>query len=310
MGTNTKSIRIGTRASELALAQAEMTMQALLIANPSLEPEQIEIVPMTTSGDQNKQDAVAQWGYKGLFTKEIEEALLEGSIDIAVHSMKDMPSELPKGLKIHAMLPRADVRDAFISLKHPSLADMPEGAVLGTSSVRRGAQIKRLRPDLKIIEYRGSVNTRLRKLEEEQADATLLAVAGLTRIGLEKHITEMIEPDAMLPAVAQGAIGIEAREDDADTLALLEEIDHADTSLCVHCEREVLRLVDGTCKTPVAAHAQLFGERIQLRAMVLAADGSEAVEFDDSDDVDNASALGQSAGEYLLEHGGHLLREV
>ncbi len=203
-------------------------------------------------------------GGKGLFTKEIEEALLAGAIDLAVHSAKDMPTVLPDGLMLAACLPREDVRDAFISRKAASLRDLPHGAVVGTASLRRQAMVKRLRPDISVVPLRGNVETRLRKLEAGEVDATLLALAGLKRLGLADKATALLDVDEFLPAVGQGAITIEAREDDARTRELLAKIDHADTSVALACERAFLAVLDGSCRTPIAGHAVLDGDAISL----------------------------------------------
>lgn len=268
------SIRIGTRKSPLALAQAEMVRAALIASDPALNEENVTLVPMVTSGDTGAASDAGQWGLKGLFTKELEEALLSGHADIAVHSMKDVPSILPEGLVIAAMLEREDPRDAFISTRHGSFASLPHGAVVGTSSTRRAAQLKQLRHDLTIVPLRGNVGTRLAKLDAQGIDATLLAMAGLNRLGLSSHVTEALPTEKMLPAVAQGAIGIECRERDEALREQLKRINHAVTALCVQCERSLLLALDGSCRSPIAAHAVLDGHYISLHGQVLAADGS------------------------------------
>lgn len=265
-------IRIGTRGSPLALAQAH-EVAGRLVAAHGLAPERFEIVVIRTSGDRIQDRPLSEAGGKGLFTKEIEDALLDGRIDLAVHSMKDMPTLLPDGLEIVCLLPRADVRDAFISLRWPTLAALPAGARIGTSSLRRSAQIRRSRPDLVIVPLRGNVQTRLRKLAEGEADATLLAVAGLDRLGMADRITAPIAVDEMLPAVAQGAIGIEIRSTDAATRALVTAIDDAPTSRTVGAERAFLARLEGSCRTPIAALAQLDGETLHLRGEILSPDG-------------------------------------
>src|SRR5690606_10629916 len=218
----------------------------LLIAAHGFDESEIEIVVIRTSGDRIQDRPLSEAGGKGLFTKEIEEALLDGSIDLAVHSMKDMPTVLPDGLTIAAMLPREDVRDAFISVKWPSIDALPQGAVVGSSSLRRQAQLRRLRPDLQLVNYRGNVETRLKKLADGAVDATLLAVAGLKRLGLANRITVAIPDHELLPAVAQGAIGVECRFDDEDTTALLASLNDAATSLCVTAERAFLARLEGS----------------------------------------------------------------
>jgi hydroxymethylbilane synthase len=299
-----RSLRIGTRASKLARTQAEMVRAALLTAHPDLA---IEICAMTTAGDRELHKQISDWGYKGLFTKELEDALLADMVDIAVHSMKDMPSILPDGLTIAAMLPRADVRDAWVSPRHASIAAVPHGATVGSSSARRSAQLLHQRPDLTIVPLRGNVETRLRKLEEGVAEATFLAAAGLVRLGLTDHIRELIAPDAMLPAVAQGAIGIECRAARADIVALLAPINHAPTMHCLAAERAFLRELDGSCRTPIAGLAQLHGDRIELRGEVLSLDGSVRHQRALSGAVGDAQSLGITLGRELRALAGDAL---
>ncbi len=289
-------IRIATRASDLALAQANMVKAALEAAHSDIR---CELLPMVTSGDRNQTDDLAHWGYKGLFTKEIEEALLSHTADIAVHSMKDMPSQLPDGLMIAAMLPRADARDAFISTAYSSLDALPQGAVVGSSSVRRSAWLRSLRPDLVIVPYRGNVPSRLRKLAEGEVAATLLAVAGLERLGLQSHITHILEPDVMLPAVAQGAIGIECRSDDSAVQQQLAAISHSPTMQCVSAERGVLIALDGSCKTPLSAYATLQNGQIHLRAALINPDNLQRWESDITGAADDAESIGRMLGNQL-----------
>ena len=267
--------RIGTRGSPLALAQAQEVRRRLAQAH-GLPETQFEIVPITTSGDRIQNRPLSEAGGKGLFTKEIEEALLGGTIDLAVHSAKDMPTVLPDGLVIVAFPPREDVRDAFISVRHTSLDALPAGAVVGTSSLRRQAQVLRRHPHLRVVGLRGNVETRLRKLEAGDANATLLACAGLNRLGLQHRITAPIEPDVMLPAVAQGAIAIEVRAEDDATAALLGAVNHQETALCVTAERAFLAKLDGSCRTPIAGLATLSNGRLQLSGEILTPDGSQA----------------------------------
>src|SRR5258705_58996 len=271
-----QSIRIGTRGSPLALAQARMTRAALAAALGASE-EAIEIVMIRTSGDRIQDRPLSEAGGKGLFTKEIEEALLAGTIDLAVHSAKDMPTVLPDGLILAACLPREDVRDAFISRKAATLGDLPQGAVVGTASLRRQAMVKRLRPDVSVVPLRGNVETRLRKLEAGEVDATLLALAGLKRLGLADKATALLDAQEFLPAVGQGAITIEARIDDARTRELLAKIDHADTSVALDCERAFLAVLDGSCRTPIAGHATLQGDTLNFRGMILRPDGTRII---------------------------------
>jgi hydroxymethylbilane synthase len=267
-------IRIGTRGSPLALAQAGEVRERLEAAHGPGRYA-FELCVIKTSGDRIQDRPLAEAGGKGLFTKEIEEALLAGEIDIAVHSMKDMPTVLPAGLAVTCILPREDVRDAFISLKAASLAQLPKGAVVGTSSLRRQAQVLHLRPDLAVTSLRGNVETRLKKIEGGAADATLLACAGLKRLGLESRITAPIPTDEMLPAVAQGAIGVETRADDFPMAELLGPINHQASALAVTAERAFLAKLDGSCRTPIAALAELDASRLVFRGMILTPDGRQ-----------------------------------
>jgi hydroxymethylbilane synthase len=302
------SIRIGTRASKLARAQAEMLRNALMGVHPQLK---IEIVPMTTAGDRELHKQLTDWGYKGLFTKELEDALLKGEIDLAVHSMKDMPSILPEGLTIAAMLPRADVRDAWVSPHYASLDDAPQGATIGTSSARRAAQLLNRRPDLKIVPLRGNVETRLRKLEENVASATLLAAAGLTRLGMADKIRNFISPDLFLPAVAQGAIGVECKAGRTELRAMLALIDHSPTTRCVTAERAMLRVLDGSCRTPIAGLATLDNRTITIRGEVLSLDGKIRHAHQLVGEAVEAEALGAALGEQLRNMAGpELLNNV
>src|SRR6185503_5798739 len=294
----TQSIRLGTRGSPLALAQARMTRAALVAAHGWSE-DAVEIKVIRTSGDRIQDRPLSEAGGKGLFTKEIEEALLGGTIDLAVHSAKDMPTVLPDGLMLAACLPREDVRDAFISRKAPSLRELPQRAVVGTASLRRQAMVCRLRPDVSTVVLRGNVETRLRKLEAGEVDATLLALAGLKRLGLADHATAFLEINEFLPAVGQGAVTIEARIDDGRTRELLGRIDHADTSVALACERAFLGVLDGSCRTPIAGHAVLDGDVISFRGMILRPDGSEAYETSRAGNRRDATALGADAGAEL-----------
>ena len=292
-------LRIGTRGSPLALAQAHETRARLAAAHPELAaPDATEIVVINTTGDMLLDRTLADAGGKGLFTKEIEEALLDGRIDLAVHSMKDVPTVLPSGLEIAALLPREDPRDAFFSRTGVGLAALPAGAVLGTAGLRRQAQILERRPDLKIVPLRGNVQTRLRKLAEGEVDAMLLALAGLRRLGLADRLTEVLEPEVMLPAVAQGAIGIETRRDDAATKRLLAAIACAATERRVTAERALLAALDGSCRTPIAALAALSddGARLSLRAKALSHDGRHVFAATVEGPAADAAALGAEAG--------------
>ena len=292
------TLRIGTRGSPLALAQARM-VQAQLAAAHGWDAAQVEIKVIRTSGDRIQDRPLSEAGGKGLFTKEIEEALLLEHVDLAVHSAKDVPTVLPDGLTLTACLPREDVRDAFISPKAATLAALPQGSVMGTASLRRQAMVLRLRPDLRVVTLRGNVETRLRKLEAGEVDATLLALAGLKRLGLESHVTALLDPQEFLPAVGQGAIAIEVREDDANTREVLGAIDHADTSVALAAERAFLAVLDGSCRTPIAAHAVLDGNAIRFRGMILRPDGSQSFETSRAGDRRDAVALGADAGAEL-----------
>ena len=300
--------KIGTRGSPLALAQAYETRVRLAEAF-DLPHEAFEIVVIKTTGDDAaliaKDKPLKELGGKGLFTKEIEEQLLDGSIDIAVHSMKDMPTLQPRGLLLETYLPREDVRDAFVCLKYKSLADVPEGAVMGSSSLRRRAQLAVKRPDLMLSEFRGNVQTRLKKLEEGVADATFLAMAGLTRLGMIGQVPATpVEVTDMLPAVAQGAIGIERRGDDSRVADMLAAIHHEETGQRLAAERAFLAALDGSCETPLAGLAELDGNTLRLRGEVLRPDGSEAINDDQSAPLEDGPELGREMAAKLLEQAG------
>ena len=294
---------IGTRGSPLALWQARHVW-ARLLALAGLGEGDVGLSVITTSGDRIKDKPLRDFGGKGLFTKEIDEALLRGDVDLAVHSMKDLPTELPSALCIAAVLLRGDVRDAFISNVASSLADLPKGARVGTSSLRRQAQVKRLRPDLRVIEFRGNVETRLKKLDTGEADATLLAVAGLERLGLLSQITSILSTEEMLPAAAQGAIGVTCRADDAKTRALLATLNDAAAATTVACERSFLACLDGSCKTPIAGLAEIKGGTLLLRGLILTPDGSEWHEVEMTGPTIDALKIGSDAGKDLLARAG------
>jgi len=298
-------IRIGTRGSPLALAQANETRERLLAAHPGLKQEAIEIVPLSTKGDRITDRTLVELGGKGLFTEEIEAALLSEDLDMAVHSMKDMPTVLPDGLEIACILPREDARDAFICNKATSLADLPEGALVGTASLRRQAQILHLRPDLRVEAFRGNVQTRLRKLEEGRADATILAMAGLNRLGLADIPAAIFSVGEMLPAVSQGAIGIEARSGDDRMQSILRPLNDADTALCVDAERSLLLTLDGSCRMPIGGHARLTAEgALHLRAEILSPDGTQRFFEERSGDPSEAETIGIEAGGVLRAAAG------
>jgi hydroxymethylbilane synthase len=296
-------IRIGTRGSPLALAQTHLVVRRLAEAH-KLNDEAFDVVVIKTSGDRILDRPLAEAGGKGLFTKEIEEALLARTIDLAVHSMKDMPTVLPGGLAIGAILEREDPRDAFISVKHAALADVPAGERVGTSSLRRQAQLLHRRPDLKIVPFRGNVETRLKKLAEGQADATFLACAGLKRLGLAQHIKEPIATEVMLPAVAQGAIGIEIRADDTESAHLVAPLNDAATALCVAAERAFLAALEGSCRTPIAALAELGDGILNFRGEILTPDGRQRHATRRSGSAQSALLLGEEAARELLARAG------
>ena len=300
-------LRIGTRGSPLALAQTELLAAALKSKHPHLAlPGGIEVVTITTSGDRIQDRPLSEAGGKGLFTKEIEEALLANEIDCAVHSMKDMPTVLPDGLVISCLLPREDPRDAFFATKAKTLDDLPPRAVVGTSSLRRQAIILARRPDLQVVTFRGNVGTRLKKLSEGVVDATILAVAGLNRLNQQHLIQCILEPDVMLPAVAQGAVGIEVRHNDVATKKLLEAVHCTKTELRVTAERAFLAVMDGSCRTPLAA---LMSEpdpegRARFDALKAEPDGSRVASVSYLMNVTNlfeARKLGETAGNDLLK---------
>ncbi|WP_119460629.1 hydroxymethylbilane synthase [Rhodospirillaceae bacterium SYSU D60014] len=297
-----RPLRIGTRGSPLALAQAREVRERLIAAHADLAaPGAVEIVPIKTTGDRVQDRPLSQVGGKGVFTKEIEEALLDGRIDFAVHSMKDMPTFLPDGLAITCLLPREDPRDALFAREGDSLATLPAGAVVGTASLRRQAQVLALRPDLRVVNFRGNVGSRLRKLEAGEVDATLLALAGLRRLGLAHEATAVLETEEMLPAVAQGAIGIETRADDAAVLARLTPLNDRATAICVAAERGCLAELDGSCHTPIAALAELDpdGTALRLRALIALPDGSVVHRDERRGTADRAAELGRTAGAAL-----------
>ncbi len=296
--------RIGTRGSKLALIQANEVARRIALALHAHVEDVTEIVVISTAGDRVQDRSLSEIGGKGLFTQEIEEQLADGRIDVAVHSMKDMPTRLPDGLVIDCLLERADPRDAFLSSKANSLMSLPQGAVVGTSSLRRAAQVRARRPDVTVVPFRGNVDTRLKKLADGVADATLLAMAGLTRMNLLECVTAPLSPEELLPAVAQGAIGIERRAGDDEAAHMLEKLHHAETGLRIAAERAFLAVLDGSCRTPIAALAEISGERMRLRTMILTPDGSEIHETEREGLASDATALGIDAGEELKSRAG------
>jgi hydroxymethylbilane synthase len=297
-------LRIGTRGSPLALAQAHETRDRLMAAT-GLPLDAFEIVVIRVTGDAVQDRPLSQIGGKGLFTKEIEEALLAGDVDIAVHSMKDMPVAQPEGLSLDCFLPREDPRDAFVTLdEHAGIADLPEGAVVGTSSLRRRAQLLARRPDLRVVEFRGNVQTRLSKLAQGVAGATFLAMAGMNRLGLRDVPARPIPPDAMLPAVAQGAIGVERRTDDGRVREMLALIHDRDTGLRLAAERAFLRALDGSCQTPIAGLAEIEGDRLRMRGEILRPDGSRVLSDDTTGPLEEGADIGGVMACRMLHEAG------
>ncbi|UTD27084.1 hydroxymethylbilane synthase [Bradyrhizobium sp. WD16] len=296
-------VTIGTRGSPLALAQAHEVRGRLARAH-GLDEDRIAIRIIRTSGDAIQDRPLLEAGGKGLFTKEIEEALLAGTIDLAVHSSKDVPTFLPDALWLSVFLTREDPRDVFISPKAASLQDLPAGSIVGTASLRRQAMVLRLRPDLKVASIRGNVETRLRKLAAGEADATLLALAGLNRLGMADKATCILSVDEFLPAVGQGAIAIESRRDDDRTNALVAAIGDADAETALAAERSFLALLDGSCRTPIGGHCQVRGDRIAFRGLIISPDGRESYETAREGARGDAVQLGADAARELRDRAG------
>jgi hydroxymethylbilane synthase len=300
-----KALRIGTRGSPLALAQANEARVRLIAAHPALAaPDAIEIRVIKTTGDRVQDRLLNEIGGKGLFTKEIEEALLAGEIDLAVHSMKDVPTWLPDGLVIDCLLPREDPRDVLIATTGTSIATLPQGAVVGSASLRRAAQVKALRPDLTIVPLRGNVETRIAKVQRGDATATLLALAGLKRLHKENAATAILSVEEILPAVAQGAIGLETRAGDDRVNALLAPLNDPETATRVAAERACLAVLDGSCRTPIAAFAELGGDALHLRALIALPDGSKVHRREAAATATDARDLGEEIGRRLKEMAG------
>jgi hydroxymethylbilane synthase len=301
----TPLLRLGTRGSKLALVQTGLVRSALAAQVPALAAaDGIEIVTIRTTGDAIQDRPLSEAGGKGLFVKEIEEALFAGRIDAAVHSMKDMPTLQPPGLAIAAFLPREDARDVLIAGDVARIADLKQGAIVGTSALRRRAQLLHRRPDLQIVTLRGNVDTRLAKREAGTVEATLLALAGLKRLGLA-HVGNPVPEDEMLPAVGQGAVCIECRVDDSRTRSWLAAIDHAPTATCVEAEHAMLAVLDGSCRTPIAGHAVLAGDgELYLRGLIGKPDGSALIFSERRGAASDAGAMGHDLGHELLRRGG------
>ena len=308
MTEKTKLVRIATRKSALALWQAEFVKAELERFHADVR---VELVPMSTQGDIILDTPLAKIGGKGLFVKELEQAMLDGRADIAVHSMKDVPVEFPEGLELYTICEREDPRDAFVSNNFANLSELPQGAIVGTSSLRRQCQIKALRPDLDIRDLRGNVNTRLGKLDDGQYDAIILAAAGLIRLEMESRIADYIEPEVSLPANGQGAVGIECRIDDEVTKALLAPLEHTQTRIRVNAERSMNRYLEGGCQVPIGAYALVDGEQVHLRGLVGAVDGSEILRDEVTGHVNDAEKLGIELAKKLLAQGADkILAEV
>jgi len=304
-----RSLRIATRKSPLALWQAEHVAGRLRAAHPALR---VELVPLSTRGDKFLDAPLATVGGKGLFIKELEQAMLDGRADIAVHSMKDVTVHIPEGLHLPVLLGREEPRDAFVSRRYPRLDALPAGARVGTSSLRRKCQLRYLYPGLQLVDLRGSVNTRLKRLDQGDFDALILACAGLERLGLGERVTEALAPDVLLPAIGQGAMGIECRHGDAAVEELIAPLAHRETMLCVGAERALNARLEGGCQVPIAGYAELAGEGIRLRALVAPVDGSYVLrEEGERARAEEGAALGHEVAGRLLARGAdRILAEV
>ncbi len=301
-----KKFIVGSRRSQLALTQSKQFIAKLKEKNPGVE---IEIKEIVTKGDQIVNVQLSKVGGKGLFVKEIEAALYNKEIDFAIHSLKDVPSELPEGLTLGCIPDREDARDAFISKGHIKLSELKEGAIVGTSSLRRGAQILNLYPHLKIEWIRGNIDTRLRKLETENFDAIILAAAGLNRMGWgEDIVTEYLDPETMLPAIGQGALGIECRNDDLETLSLLATVHNSETEVCTQAEREFLKLMDGSCQVPIAGHAVMSNDKITFTGLIMSTDGKEKYKVTEAGT--DPVVLGAKVAEAMQRNGAQKIIET
>jgi len=300
-------LRIATRKSQLALWQADYVAGLLKQAHPELE---IELLKMSTQGDKILDTPLAKVGGKGLFVKELELGMLAGDADIAVHSMKDVPVEFPQGLHLPVICPREDPRDAFVSNTYKSLDDLPKGARVGTSSLRRQCQLRERRPDLTILDLRGNVNTRLQKLDENQYDAIILAAAGLIRLGFNERIQEFIAPEVSLPAIGQGAVGIECRVDDQRVNALIQPLNDNTTAIRVRAERAMNARLQGGCQVPIAGYAEIDKNVLLLRGLVGEPDGSQIIRGDIAGPVENAEEMGQVLADDLLSRGAGRILET
>jgi hydroxymethylbilane synthase len=298
-------LRIGTRGSPMALAQTGLVRDRLIAAHPELAAAgAVEIVTIRTTGDRVQDRRLAEIGGKGLFTKEIDEALLDRRVDLAVHSLKDLETWLPAGVEIACIMPRDDPRDAFLSLKAASLAALPQGAVVGTASLRRQAQLLRCRPDLRIVPLRGNAGTRIRKLEAGEVDATLLALCGLQRIGLASRATEILSREVMLPAVGQGTLAVECRAGDDAIRQLLAPLHDPPSAACAATERAMLAVLDGSCHTPIAGLAEATGNQLTIEGLLMTPDGRKEIRSSHSGDLAEATTIGTALGEELRRRGG------
>jgi len=297
----TKLLRIATRKSALALWQANHVQALLHEAHPGIK---IELVKIVTEGDRILDRPLAEIGGKGLFLKELERAMLDGEADLAVHSMKDVPANMAQGLVLDAVLPRANPYDALVCREQRSLAELPAGSLIGTSSLRRKAQLLALRPDLKVADLRGNVDTRLRKLDEGQYDAIILACAGLQRLGLGERITEELQPPDWLPASTQGIIGLQCRADDIETRALIKPLADADTMVVASAERAVAKVLEATCQVPLAVHAVLKDGQVKLKSIISSTDGMTTVQAQGEAAATDATGLGEKVAAELLAQGG------
>eukprot|EP01031_Cornospumella_fuschlensis_P039783 gene39783-48437_t len=305
-------VRIGTRGSPLALAQAYETKRLLGLHFPELAREgAIEIRKIMTKGDSILNQALSEIGGKGLFTKELDTALLENEVDICVHSMKDVPTWLPDGTVLPCNLVREETNDVFISKKYKSLSDVPNGSIIGSASLRRQAQLLAKNPTLQVVNFRGNVQTRLKKIENDVVDATLLALAGLKRLGMHELVeqSQVITWEDMLPAVAQGAIGIQCRSDDKNALSLLAALNHADTKAAVDCERAFLGTLDGNCRTPIAGQAKIVNGKLVFQGLISKPDGSDMIRVAMDGEVKDAAALGHKAGNEIRRIAGDKFAE-
>ena len=300
-------LRIGTRASLLAVTQSTWVKNQIETTHPQTR---VELVKITTKGDRILDVPLAQVGGKGLFVKEIEDALLAGEVDLAVHSMKDVPTELPDGLHIGIIPVRETAQDAFLSVKYSSLDALPQGATIGTSSLRRKSQLAALRSDLNIVDLRGNIDTRLRKLDEGLFDAIILAGAGLNRLGLQQRITILLDSKQMLPAISQGSLGIELRKDDTELLAGLQFLHHPQTAITVAAERAFLLRLEGGCQVPIGAYATLSGNTVHLTGLIASVDGRQLIKDTITGPVEQAGMLGTSLAETLLARGGKALLDA